>query len=258
MSTVKNHPSDPLIPIRVFLSGQSNALGRGEEGPDWSSLSSTIRVWNNINPLGGVGTAFVSPEAARSGGTFQHTDPTHYTNNFGVWFCERLARFLSRAVDMTIVARGASRIELWDPGEPSYPMLQDCTTVWKATGQAPAHVFLWHQGEGNVTTPSHADYRTLFLDLVANLKRGGVIDDNTLIILGALSEEKDNRREFNHSALQALADQHDGIAYAPSQGLKTYDCTHFIGEALYTFGAEHYFEAFRQSKHNLSGGGSLE
>ncbi len=244
MPTHQHHQAEDTTPARVFVSGQSNALGRAEDGPDWSAINKSVRVWNNANPLRGIGSSFVSAEEARAGGPFQHTDPNHLINNFGVWFCDRFAREFDRPVDMTIVARGASWIHFWDPAEQTYPMLQDCINVWAATAQPPAHIFLWHQGEGHADiATSYDDYSTAFLSLVDNLKNGGVIDDNTLIILGGLAEEKDGRQRFNHEVLKTLADNHDRIAYAPSHGLKTYDRTHFNGDSLHTFGSERYFEA---------------
>lgn len=231
-------------PLRVFVSGQSNALGRAEDGPDWSAISKTVRVWNNVNPLGTVGSSFVSAEEARAGGPFQHTAPNHLINNFGVWFCDRVAREWKQPVDMTIVARGASWIAYWDPAEENYPMLRQCISVWAATGQPPANVFLWHQGEGQAdSATSYDDYSTAFLNLVGNLKKGAVIDDSTLIILGGLAEKKDGRQDFNRNVLKPLADNNKNFAYAPSHGLKTGDRTHFTGDSLHTFGAERYFDA---------------
>lgn len=118
MADKTNHPS----PLRVFVSGQSNALGRAEDGPDWSTISKAVRVWNNVNPLGSHGSAFIAAEEARAAGPFQHTDPNHLINNFGVWFCDRVAREFGQPVDMTIVARGASWIDYWHPDEENYPI----------------------------------------------------------------------------------------------------------------------------------------
>jgi hypothetical protein len=229
--------------IRVFVSGQSNVIGRGTGGPSWLAIDAAVRVWNNVNPLGANGTAFVSADAARTAGTFENLD----RDNFGVWFCHKLAQTLGEDVDMTIVARGGTTISGWAPGDP-IGMMQECIDVWTATGQAPAHVFLWHQGEGNVTSPNASDYKTAFLDMVANLKAAGVIDDDTIIIVGGTAEENADRINFNITRLQALATENEAIFYAPSDGLPTYDGTHFTGSALYSFGVQSYFAAYLQAK----------
>jgi hypothetical protein len=230
--------------LRVFVSGQSNTVGRGTGGPDWAGVDSRVRVWDNANPLGANGTAWRTAAVARSTyGTFENTD----RNNFAVWFCHKLAQTLNEDVDMTMVARGGTAISGWAPaGSP--PMLQECIDVWAATGQAPAHVFLWHQGEGNVTSPDAAGYKSAFLALVANLKAASVIDDDTIIIVGGTAEENADRINFNITRLQALAAENDAIQYAPSDGLPTSDGTHFTGSALYSFGVQSYFAAYLQAE----------
>lgn len=219
--------------IKVFVSGQSNALGRGTGGPDWSLISADVTVWNNVNPLGGNGSAFVSAATARAGGTFENTD----RNNFGVWFCDWVTRAYFEPVTMTIVARGASPIAYWSPDEVTYPMLQECIDVWAATGQEPADVFLWHQGEGNVTT-SHYEYFNDFLALLDNLKAGGVIDNRTKVILGGLTESIPSKTLFNDDVLMSCAAACSG-AYAPSSNLAN-DGTHFTGPGLYQFSTRYY------------------
>lgn len=235
--------------IRVFMSGQSNALGRDEGGPPWSAIDSRVRVWNNVNPLGANGTAFVSAATARAGGTFDNLD----RNNLGVWFCHRLAQVRDEDVDFTIVARGATHILEWEPGSP-IGMYEEIVDVWTATGQGPADIFLWHQGEGSVSTdPTNLEtYRNRWTSFVYDeLTAAGVIDANTIIILGGLAEEGVNeeaRIAFNIGALQQLAVDTPNTYYAPSDGLTTYDGTHFIGQALYTHGAARYFSAYMEAE----------
>lgn len=230
--------------IRVFMSGQSNALGRGTGGHPWSAIDSRVRVWDNTNPLGGNGSAWRSAAVARSTyGTFDNPD----RNNFGVWFAHRLAQIRDDDVDFTIVARGGTAIEAWGTSSPSVPMLAECVDVYSATGQAPADVFLWHQGEGNVST-APATYKADFLALVANLKAGGAINDDTVIILGGLSEDNQNRIDFNNDVLRELADENAQIFYANSSGLSSYDGTHFTGDSLFAMGAERAFAAYAEAE----------
>lgn len=236
--------------IRVFVSGQSNALGRNTGGPDWAGIHANVRVWNNVNPLGGNGSAFTTPATARAAGTFENTD----RNSFGVWFCDRLARETGDSVDMTIVARGASSILVWDPAEATYPMLQECIDVWTATGQPPAHVFLWHQGEGDAASMDHAEWETRFLDLCADLAAAGVIDGDTIILLGGIADETLlTKVQFNAEVLRPLAAAQPRFGYANPRGLDTSDGTHFDGPALYNFGFHRYYAAYLDAQ----AGGSI-
>lgn len=221
--------------IRVFASGQSNAMGRGVGGPSWSTLSGSVRMWDNINPLGSNGSAFVSPAAARENGCFGYTD----RNNAFVWFCDKLARTEFESVDLTFVGRGGSSIALWSPEETEFPMLQACIDAWAATGQnAPADIFLWHQGENNAGIPQ--GYPETFDSVLDNLTAGGVIDENTLVLVGGLAEENAQRIGFNRRALSKIR----RAAYATSYGLKTSDGTHFDGPSLTKLGRR-YFSAYR-------------
>lgn len=221
--------------LRVFGSGQSNSMGRGIGGPSWSGVSDQVRVWNNTGPLGENGTAFVTAEQARAGGLFGYTD----RDNAFVWFCDKLARTQHESVDLTYVGRGGSSIELWDADEGVYPMLAECIGVWAATGQPPADIFLWHQGENNAgweRTPYEARFDTLLDDLT----RGGVIDANTIVIVGGLAEENNQRVTFNHRVLARLR----RATFATSYGLKTSDGTHFDANSL-TRLARRYFSAYQ-------------
>lgn len=230
--------------IRVFVSGQSNALGRGAGGPSWAGVDSRVRVWNNANPLGANGSGWATASDARATHeTFQFLD----RNNFGVWFCHRAAQVRDDDVYMTIVARGGTAIEAWGTSSPSVPMLQECIDVYATTGQDPADVFLWHQGEGNTSTPA-VTYKSDFLALVSNLTNAGVIDANTVIIVGGLSEDNQSRIDFNNNVLRALANENPNIYYANSSGLSSYDGTHFDGQSLYTLGAERFFAAYSEAE----------
>jgi hypothetical protein len=227
--------------IRVFASGQSNMMGRATDASNWNGVSASVRVWNNVNPLGAVGTAWTTPVGARQSGTFQYLD----RNNLAVWFCDKLARTLFEPVDLTLVARGGSTISIWSPAEQAYPMLTHCANVWAATGQAPAHVFLWHQGESDVPAPQ--GYADAFAALRANLTDAGVIDASTLVIVGGLAENSAERVAFNRDVLRKLP----ASAYARSYGLPVYDGNHFTSHALTRLGAARYASAYRfaRSRH---------
>jgi hypothetical protein len=224
--------------IKVLLSGQSNALGRGTGGPAWSGISSDVRVWNNVNPLGAQGSAFVSATAARAAGTFENTD----RDNFSVWFCDTLARTRFDTVDLTVVARGASPIAYWDPAETTYPMLDACIDVWAATGQGPADVFLWHQGEGDQANPDRGAWVTAFKALVANLRSAGVLAPSAIVIPAGLATSTMEKVSFNDEAVLPAAAAVRGW-YASSFALPS-DGVHFTGPALYDLGAQRCYAAY--------------
>lgn len=226
--------------IKVFASGQSNMVGRGSGGPSMIGVHSDVRVWNNVNPLGSNGTAFVTAVQAQAAGTFELTD----RNNLAVWFCDKLARTQFEPVDLTLVARASSAIQLWAPTEVTTPMLQECLDVWTATNQqAPADVFLWHQGENNSVNTPHASYRAAFEILLNNLEAGGVIGPNTVVIVGGVLEGDASRTAFNRGALQPISRKRN-IGFARSYGLTSSDGAHFDGPSLVALGARRYFSAY--------------
>lgn len=227
--------------IKVFASGQSNMLGRGTGGPAFSGVSANVRVWNNINPLGANGTAFVTASAAQAAGVFQDTDK----NNLAVWFCDKLARTQGDTVDLTLVALGGAQIAYWDPAEVTWPMFNECVSVWTATGQGPADVFLWHQGEADISTPS-TSYMAQFQALVQNLINAGVLKESTRIILGGIAEDTAADLAFNYNSLLPLCGS--GTTYATSYQLTTTDTAHFTGQGLYMFGSRTYFSAYLLAK----------
>jgi hypothetical protein len=183
--------------IKVFASGQSNMLGAGTGGPAMSGVSANVSVWNSVAPLGSIGNAFVTASAAQAAGTFQFTD----RNNMAVWFCDKLARTLLDTVTLALVARNGSAISLWSPDEVTTPLFQRCVNVWTATGQGPADVFLWHQGESDL---ANADYKQDFKDLVQNLKDSDVISDDTIILPVGLVASDSSRQQFNENMLAPL------------------------------------------------------
>lgn len=227
--------------IKVLAAGQSNMIGKPSTNvPNFSTVSPLVRVWNNVNPLGGVGSQFVTAAEARLAGTFQHTD----RNTLSPWFADKLARTQYDSVDLTVVARGASSVSYWDPSEVNYPMLAATVDVWNATGQGPADVFLWHQGESDLDMPAEW-YIATFESMVTNLKAANVLSDNSLILLGGLAETSAIPALFNRRVLMTLA-RKPNRGYARSTGLVTFDAgnTHFDSKSLTAFGAKRYYTAY--------------
>lgn len=233
--------------IRVFMSGQSNALGRGAGGPSFSLVDPRVLVWNNVNPGGGqaqsgpYGTAFISP--SRASAPF---DPSGGWN-IGLAFCHRLAQVRETNVQYLLCGQGGSSLKEWvTPEGGAGPVLAHSISAWSASGQDPAHVFLWHQGEGDTTEyyMTFGEYRSRFVRLLGHLMAAGVIDANTVVIVGGTAEENPDRIAFNNEVLRVLAAANPNIHYASSEGLETYDGSHFMGQDLYAFGADRYWEAY--------------
>jgi hypothetical protein len=221
--------------IKVFASGQSNMLGAGTGGPAMSGVSADVSVWNSVAPFGSVGSSFVTASAAQAAGTFQFTD----RNNMAVWFCDKLARTQYDTVTLTLVARNGSSIDLWSPDEVTNPMFDRCVDVWNATGQDPADIFLWHQGESDL---ANATYQEKFQALVGNLIDAGVLSDQTLILIGGIAESDADTTEFNRTKLQPLSGAK--TVFTNSHLAATYDDVHFTGQALYSFGANRFYSSY--------------
>ncbi len=221
--------------IKVFASGQSNMLGAGTGGPAMSGVSSDVSVWNSVAPFGSLGSSFVTASAAQAAGTFQFTD----RNNMAVWFCDKLARTQFDTVTLALAARNGSSINLWSPDEVTNPMFARCVDVWTATGQDPADIFLWHQGESDLADIS---YRIKFRALIANLIDAGVLSEKTLILIGGIAENDLATAAFNVNQLQPLCG--GKTTFANSHLAPTYDAVHFTGQGLYYFGANRLYSAY--------------
>lgn len=228
--------------VRILMSGQSNALGRGTGGPDFSGVDNSVRIWNNVNPLGSLGSAFVTAVSARSAGTFENND----TNNMGVWFASRLGPAVNDTVRMVLAARGATAISAWSPGN-SVGMFEYTVNAWKAAYPSnAADIFIWHQGEGNTST-APTSYISSFRNLIQNLKNQGVLNNNTKILLGGLSPDNTSRIAFNVNVLEQMSLDYPDSFYADSFLTTTYDGTHFDGPSLYTMGNRNLYNAYLES-----------
>lgn len=229
--------------IRVFASGQSNALGRGTGGPSFSGVSSSVRVWDTVNPLGALGTSWVNAVTAQAGGTFENTD----RNNAAVWLCDRIARTSFDTVDLTLVARGGTAISQWAPGAP-VPMLQQCIDVWSATGQDPAHVMTWQQGEGDHLSTPPASYTAQFLSLLANLEAAGVINADTIVVVSGIAPSDADRYAYCENPLYDLQLQDPRCCYSSTFLAETSDNIHFTGPDLYAMGRNRMYAAYNYAR----------
>ncbi len=214
-------------------------LGRVAGGTAFSAVSSGVRVWNNINPLGSNGSAFVSASEAQIAGVFERKD----CNNLAVWFCDKVAKRYFDSVNLTLVALGGATIKYWSDTEAVYPLLKESIDVWAASQQSPADIFLWHQGEADLMMPP-AEYIARFEVMRAALVEGGVLSQHAAILIGGIAETAGDKAAFKASALQRLA-KSPGRGFATAYGLATTDGAHFDGKGLEALGARRYFSAYR-------------
>lgn len=231
--------------LKVLVSGQSNSIGVGTGGA--SVVDGRVKVWNNVNPLGAIGSAFIDPVLGSAPfQTWGYGD----SNNFGIWFCDRLAKEFNTTVNMTLVGQASMSISEWIVSDNSVaPQRDQIAAVWAATGQGVADIFLWHQGEADTYTKNYAQYNACFIEMLALLTTAGVIDANTKIVIGGLDETTTGFADFNNNVLRPVALSHANVFYASSTGL-TADVNwpgHFSGEALYQLGNERYWNAVREA-----------
>lgn len=231
---------------RILASGQSNMDGRGIGGPDWSTISPRVRVWNSGNPLstGGYqqGTAFVP---VVGGAAPFHPQSTR--KNLAAYFCDKLARANDEDVYLTLISQGELNINEWvGSANSTGPMLQRIFDNWTASGQGPADVFLWHQGEQNVNDGTTFEtYQQRFNQMIQKLKDANVINNSTIIVLGGLGENTSARIQFNANYLRALSSEAPARRYASSAGLlPLQDASHFTGDQLYALGTERFWSAY--------------
>jgi hypothetical protein len=224
--------------VELALLGQSNGLGRGTGGPSFAGVSPLVSVWNNQNPTGAIGTAYVSAQVAQQGGTFQYTD----RNNIGVWFADRVARSLYEPVRLTVVARGGTSIEQWGPFEQSVPMFARTLEVWG--DKPPADVAIWMHGETDHLTP---ETYPLGLNLLReNLISGGVITRQTILLICGIAPSDKARRDFQE-VQRAIPNTY----FVSPHSLETTDGVHFTGAALARYGANKCFAAYQFAKARL-------
>lgn len=222
----------------VLSTGQSNDLGRYEGGTAFS-LATNVTAWNNVNPLGSNGTAFVTP--TESSPPFNSTGG----NNLALWFCRRMAQELNEAVELILVARDSSDLTYWNPTTGT--IYQEIEDVHAATGRGAADVLIWHQGEGGNGATGEFDhlYKADWITMRNALRTAGILKNDAPSILGGLQGTRIGGARDMY--LQELADENADVYYASSEGLTDGgDTLHFSGPALYTFGYFRYWEQYRK------------
>ncbi len=235
----------PAHALDVLALGQSNMSGGDTGGTPFSAVDLRVKVWNN-DPDNGpeVGTAFVSPTVA------QPPFRADGSNNLVPLFCHRAVQegegggLECKAV---IVARGGTPSADFIKG--SGFMYDTLAEVYVASGQGPADVVLWHQGESDQGSRRATDpevYKARILELISNLKADGFMKESAPFIAGGLC--KPNAADIDQ-ALRELAAENEGIYYASQAGIPNLIPVenHFTGAGLVTLGLERYWAQYRQA-----------
>lgn len=201
----------------LLLSGQSNAVGRGEGGVFPSH--SLVQVWDSQNDrddLTALGTGFVT--ANRQSAPFVDS-----CNNLGYHAARYLADMIGEDVQLVIVAKGSQSISKWANGAPMHERIK---AVLSAAGISAVDAFLWHQGEGDEVLGS-GTYAEKFTQLLTDLESEGIVGATTPVIIGETSP--------THPNINAVLRGLEGgrVRCARLTHLNTLsDGTHFDGSAL--------------------------
>lgn len=210
-------------PDRVFLLiGQSNMAGRAplEQGDDAPIqgvfLLNDKGAWEPArNPLNRYATD-------RKNLSMQKICP-----GYGFALAMRKAD-PKTTIGLLVNARGGSKIEQWEKGQPLYDHM-----LKRAKGRRFAGV-LWHQGESNANDP---DYLDKLLRLVATLRKD-LGDPNLPFVAGKISGSYPV-----NDAIAALPGRAKHTAVASVDGLKRLDKWHFDRASQLALG-ERYAKAW--------------
>jgi hypothetical protein len=232
--------------IKIIASGQSNMSGVGLNGMPSQYIDRRVLIWNNANPLGANGSAFVVPVFGAN--PFYYPGGIKY-NNLAAWFAHRIAREYQEDVRLVLVTENGASIKRWTlSDDASAPAADEMIAVWGATGLgAPADFYLWHQGEADYGTLNYATYKAYFDEKLSRLALAGVIDANTKIIIGGVAEIHSTAIAWNTNVLQQVAANTANVFYASSVNCPLSDAVHFSGASLYRLGFERYWDAVQPS-----------
>lgn len=171
--------------------------------------------------------------------------PKNTRQNFGIWFCDRLATSFNVDVRYVLISRGGMEIACWIPEissrKKAYPVILE---YYSDTGLQPADIMLWHQGENDAVKYSNTSkkvYKERFLKVISQLRADHIIDTGAPVITGGMAMKG---AEHIDLALRELAAENRLIYYCDVSGLKTKDGIHFTGLSLIELGEDRYFSQF--------------
>lgn len=241
--------------MKVFLMlGQSNMAGRGDprevaplsakhtfvlRNGKWQSMTEPINFDRPICFEGKMGTnSGIGPAAS---------------------FARAFADFYGEDTGLVPCAEGGSSLDDWAPGGQLF--LNACFQAKLAANVGELTGILWHQGEAECSDKEKAgSYAERFLHIMSELNK--FLGTDLDIVVGELGEffkrhpGKPQYVDTVNQALHTLAEEHDNIAIASSEGLADRgDLLHFSAEAQREFGRR-YFEAYREmiEKRKTEGG----
>lgn len=210
--------------------------GRGLGGPSPLTADARVQVWNNANELIDDGNAFIPvPDFSNPPWGM---DRWAGANNLALWFADSAAQELNTDVRLVLVCRGARSLDSWMPGSEMYVAMK---RIYELTGEPPADVFLWHQGEAD-TDQSACWYKTRFLRLLAYMRADGLLKYDAPAIVGSIVASGDDQAfetAFNNT-LYSLASDHPDILYVNTSGTPLEYADHFDGQGLHDIGVEYW------------------
>ena len=232
------------------LAGQSNMDGRAhvadlvsEDLPE-AKPRPDIALWYR-NPAGeGYATGWVdlapgysvSPKFAKKGGTLP-SDTFGLELSFGPAMA---AHRPGRHVALIKVSKGGTNLRHdWDPtredADALYPLLiQNIEDAMKALAErgdtGHLRAVLWHQGEGDRKFKAYAEKLE---DFIAKL-RSDLERPELPFVIGEVFDN--GKRDLVRNAQREVADKVPATAFVSSEGLETYEGTHFVSKSALEFG----------------------
>lgn len=227
-----------------LLIGQSNMAGRAPLGKGHSPLTEKDWLLNDQDQWEHATAPLNRYSSVRKDYTMQRT-------NMGEGFLKALRKGgAEEEIGLIVNARGGSRIQQWQKGEPLYEEALRRAKIAQKKGTLRG--VLWHQGESDADQPEN--HLENLLNFIKDL-RSDLGNESLPFIVGEIgkgeNKDADKRvgiKEIN-AQLSRLPESLPSTAFVQSADLTTMDGTHFNAESTLILG-ERYAEAFLQMEKN--------
>ena len=223
-----------LVPLAqaqdlYLIIGQSNAAGRGD-------LPSNPVALTGVQLLQGDNTFVAAFPNLNIHSTVRNTRQIAGFN-LGYTFAEQMRADNGSNIQLVVNARGGSAICYWFPGfiddaDPLSYFDEAVRRLRAARSANPDAIFrgvVWHQGESNRFTDDYIGEITEFIALL----RAEI--GNVPFVAGQLARDREDSEPFNANLLQ-LPSRVANTAVVTSEGLASFDGTHYTAEATQTLG----------------------
>jgi hypothetical protein len=231
-----------IEPYLLVISGQSNALGANNGGPNPASPG--VKTWNGSTGLWGGSDYTAAPWSLAS----PHGNSGN--NNTALAAAHRIYEETRRPVFIVMDAQGGTSIDAWvatGTASARYVALKAkveaalASAQLSSTGKTVIDGFIWSQGEEDYTDDFATHLANLQL-LDTQLRAEIWMDEFTPSFITGMSGLHD--RYPTSAALRHFCNKSNGTwNYVSSRGIKTLydttgagDFTHFLGPSLWEFG----------------------